>query len=307
MTKENIRLRIAENLGMLASDSVTVREGDVTITGINNRIDDIYRDDVWQLLSNKYPLDFVQQSADIPTYTAVGVVDTPSGTVLTATSAIFDNTMVGAVIENSTDSETATITEYTSSTQVTVDGDISGWAGDTIYVLNNEYIFNGDLVDLKEVYNFKIKYSATDQYYAVGERRNKNDLYVTGAETYVQNAPYWYLTTIDVAGVNKRGIGFVPAPTSYQGKFQIQYIERPRAMSDSDEPEIVTAGVSEVIIYGVTAWGKRLQKLFDEAAVYDGLYREAKANLINNYKPKAKSGAKRMLYGSYVSRVGRSW
>ena len=57
MTFQEIQLAVAENLGILAADESTIEEGKVTLNGIKNAINRIYREKIFQILANKYQQD----------------------------------------------------------------------------------------------------------------------------------------------------------------------------------------------------------------------------------------------------------
>lgn len=300
MTLTEIRVEIARNLNLLVDDETTIRENIVTSTGIDKQVNIIYREELFPPLSEKFPDDFAQETVPFNTYTATGTVDaTSTGTTLVSTTPIFDSTMLGRTVENSTDDETAKITVVTSTTQVTVDTTIGDtWDGDTIYVLGNEYAFGGDTVDLKSVKAVNIKYHSTDTTGIEAKRRDFNDLYQYGNEVFSLSSPYWYKTMIDVGGTPKNAIGILPYPESYLGTMSIRYTERPPTLTASDEPTLAVAGISLLIIWGVTAWGFRLQKKYEDADRYMMLYENAKKNIVKNYRPLSASGPNRVRPGN---------
>jgi hypothetical protein len=314
MTYLNLKKRIAENLGMLSSDDSTIISGTVSSTGIANKINDVYREILFPLLSDKYPADFEQVTYPLSTYTATGTVSaTSTGTTLVATTSIFTNSMEGFQVYNSTDDEYATISTYSSETQVTIDTTIGDtWDGDTIYILGNEYSFGGDATDLKEIITVAIKYKSTDTEWTIADRIEKKDGYYY-PDSFGEADPQFYLTTIDINGVPTQGVGLLPYPTDYDGKLQIMYVEKPPILSaDNDEPSLSIPGLSEVIINGVTAWGKRLQGKFDEAREFEeinrrtgAVYPKGTAGIISSYKPKQRSGCSRLQLADHYLYIRR--
>src|SRR5689334_12416347 len=165
MDRGEMKDRIARNLNQLnGTDESTIINGIITETWIDNEINYIYRNEIAQLLSDKFPNDFTAKTTATHLYTATGTVSASStSTTLVATTSIFTNGMVGFTVQNSTDDETAVITAYTNATTVTLDTTIGDtWDGDTIYVLGNEYSLGGSAATLKEVKNVWIKYLSTD-------------------------------------------------------------------------------------------------------------------------------------------------
>lgn len=299
MNLMTMRLRVAENLRILSQDNQTVLSGSVTATSIDNRINDIYLEEIFPLLSEKFPKDFYQKTYPQSTYTATGTVSSSStGTTLVTTTSVFNNTMEGMYVHNATDDELIKIETYTSATQVTLESTIGDtWDGDTIYVLGNEFTLAGDVLDIKEIISVGIKYAGTETNYRRCEFRSKEELYPVGDESYSSSNPYAYRTTILDNGVMKPAIGFIPSPSTYLGKFEVEYIARPSRLSEYDEPLLNTAGLSEVLINGATEWGFRVLKDWESAASYRALFEGkpgdpnpgGKFGLIRNYRPKSKS------------------
>jgi len=303
MNRETMRLRVAKNINQLSSDGSTFVDGIVTASSVNNQIDDIYREELFPLFSDKFPRDFEQVTYPISTYTATSTVSSSStGTTLVASNGIFDNTMEGFTVYNATDDESTVIETYNSPTTVTVDASIGDdWDGDTIYILGDTYTFGGQAVDLKEIKEVMIKYSPSDTYYTRCLLESQEDLYQIGSESYSKSLPRFSPTTVDVNDTPTPAIKFTPNPDSYEGKFKIRYIEKPPALTDSTEPTLKVAGISKVIINGTTAWALGLQKRWEDANVYQTLYERGKIDLIRNYKPVARSGPSRIRQSNYMS------
>lgn len=308
MTFQEIQLAVAENLGILAADESTIEEGKVTLNGIKNAINRIYREKIFQILANKYQQDFEVTTADINTYTATGNIDgATTGTTLVATTGVFANTDVGYTVQNVTKNETVKIAAFINATTVTVDADISTWsASDEFYVLGNVYYFGGDAVDLKEIIQVGIKYSATDSNYTIAKREQYEHLIQYGNESFSEAVPYFYLTSIKISGALKRAIGVFPHPSSYQGLINIKYVEKPPKMTNNtDEPILGVVGVSEALIDGTTAWGFRISKDFDAAREYQTLFADDLATILRSYRPKSRSGARKLKVARYISSMRR--
>lgn len=283
-----IQKEVFDNLNLLSSlDDTSIREGKVTIAGVKRNINYIIREVLFNKLSDKFPEDFERETYPFPTYTATGVAST-SSTTLTATTSIFDNSMEGFTVENATDNVSAVLKTYTSGKIVTLDeAPATAWSGDTIYVLGNEYTFGGNTTDIKIIKKVWVKYSSTDTDFVEAEFINQGD-----NRSYSKAFPVFYRTTINELDVNnvarpKPAFGILPYPDSYLGKIKIQYIEMPPLLTvDTDTPTLSVPGIGQCVVEGVTAWGLRKQKEFNEADKFDALYEKHLDSIIRNYRPK---------------------
>lgn len=308
MTLETMRLRVAEELTILSDDETTIKEGVVTSNGIDNRLNDIYREELFPLFSDKYPEDFTQNTFPANTYTVSAVVDAAtSGTTLVITTDVMDNSMVGFKLQNGSTLDTVEVTGFTNDSTVTVDAEVDDWIGDTIYVLGNEYSFGGSTVDLKEVIQFNVKYKSSDANYLVAQPRNYRDVVSHGGERFSTMSPMWYRTTIKVEGIPVPGFGILPYPTDYTGTYQFSYTQRPEPLEEDQEPLINTAGISECMIYGCLVWGHRLMGRTQESAICKGLYEEAKRNIVAHYKPRNRAGAPKVRQSEIMTGMGRRY
>jgi hypothetical protein len=308
MTREDIRIEIARNINQLADDESTFINGIVTSTSVNTKIGNVYFQEIFPLLSDKFPTEFRQETYRFSTYTATATVAGAStGTTLVVTTAIFTNDMEGFYVENVTDDTKVKIVTYINSTNVTVDSTIGDdWDGDTVYVLGNEYTFGGDTTDMKEIIGIKVKYSSSDTTYRVCEKRRFEGVQVVGNETYSKTAPIWYPTMVDVSGVPYRGFGILPFPDSYAGKIVATYVERPPALDDdSDIPLLDITGVSQLLVDSVTSWALRIKKEFGEADRHQMDYEKNLKRLVMSFKPMSRGGASRVRHSGYMSAIGR--
>lgn len=298
MDYSTIKLRVAENIGSLDTDGSTIIDGKVTQTGIKNKINDLHREELAPLFSDKFTHNYKRTTYPFNTNIGTGTVDaTSTSTTLVATTSIFSNHMEGLTVENTTDSETRTLKTYSSGTQFTVDTAIDDdWDGDTIYILGDTYTFGGNTDDLKEVIKVEIKYASTDSKFTDVDQIDMDDL--TNNESFSKASPKFSLTSlVELDGSNNEirrpAVKIFPAPDSYLGKLKITYVEIPRTMTnDTDLPVLAAQGSGEILVNGVTAWAFRLQDKFEEAREYDRLYQMGKRELIMNYKPKTRSGAR---------------
>ena len=311
MTLANMALRVAENIGILASDNATVIDGRVTGAGIRNKLNDIYIEDLFPLFSDKFADDFMRTTYPLPSWTATGTANVSStGTTLITTTNVFVNSMEGFIVQCPTaltgGPTTAKILTYTSATQVILDTTIADyWDGQIIYVLGNEFTLTGDIADIKEIKRVQMKYYSTDRYYKPLERVDYTQSVEYGNELVTRSHPQWYITTINVNSVPTRAFGILPFPVDYQGKIQVMYIERPPRLSPGDEPVLNVPGMSEVLVNGVPAWALRLMTVFDAADRFAQEYMAGKAALISNYKPKNRSNPNVIRNSSYVDMISR--
>jgi hypothetical protein len=312
MTRAQIKRAIAENLEQLDSDMTTIIDGKVTATGIENRINYVYREELFPLFSDKFSIDFEQRTNPLNTYTTTGTVSASStGTTLVAGSNIFSQNMVGFRVYNVIDEEFATITAYTSATTVTVNVTLGDtWDGDTIYVLGNEFTYGTALSDLKEIKRVEIKYASTDTEWI--EMQEIDQSLAQNVRSTVN--PGYYRTSLLVGDELVAAIGIDPYPQYYNGLLKITYIKRPKELSsDSDSPVLNVPGISQVIIDGVTAWGKGLKGEWDDADRYRAQYEGnpnsrttgGKVGLIRNYKPKTRGQNKTVRSSAMTNAIRR--
>lgn len=301
--------RIADNLSMLSSDGSTILTNSrVTKAQIQNKINDIYREELFPRLSDKFPDDFKQGTYPYPTYTSMGTASASSTSYsLIATSNVFSNSMEGFTVQNITNGTTAKIVTYVSATQVTLDTQINDtWDGATFYVLGNEFTFGGDTTDIKEIKAIYIKYYNTDKYFVKCPRIDYEQAIEYGSESFDRYSPKYYLTTINVNGTPTQAFGVLPFPLDYQGSIKLTYIQRPPALSaDTDSPLISTPGISEVIINGVSAWGYYQMTKFGAGDRYQSLYQTGITSLIQNYKPKVRSNPTSLRTSFYSDALTR--
>jgi len=317
MTLNEMAIAVAENLNILAADHTTIVSNQIDLTSIYNKINRLYREEIFPLISDKFPNDFIQKMYPQDTYTAQGVIDASyTSSTLVTTTSIFDNTMETFQYEITDPVSGSVIMKgrlktYVSPTEFIVNDILpTGYSSYVLFILGNEFSFGGDVSDLKEVLSASIKFNAQDIFRKC-EYREKRDVISYGAEWTVGMKPVWYITTIRQAGVNAPSIGFLPFPTSHDGQWQIEYIARPPFMSANDEPRLNIQGVSEVLINGATAWGFRIFRMFQEATVFEGMYvgtpgdkmPAGKAGLVKNYKPKTRQGSTKIRLGSYYQGI----
>jgi hypothetical protein len=296
MTFENIKKRIASNIGYVDSAGAILASKDVTETEIGNWVNDRYLDDLFPLLSSQYPEDY-RQKGKLNFYKATGTVDAAStSTTLVTTGNVFNNGMVGDHVYNSTDEEIAEITAYTSATTVTLDTTIADdWDGDTIYVLGHEFGLGGNATDARSILKVAVKYDTDDDYYRTCRRMDENNVYREGSETYSEIDPVWYTTTVDIAGVPTTAIGILPESTeNVANGIQLEYTEIPAALSATTDVPRLPNGSHSVLVTGGTADALRKLMRLDEADRFEQKYQGAKLDLITTYALTRASGVPRV-------------
>lgn len=309
MTLGEMRIEVARNLGLLSSDETTIIEDSrVTAQGITNKINQIYIDNIAQVLMNKYTHDFENESGQLPTYSESYSILSVTGTTLVSATDAFSQYDVGCQIQNPTDSNFVTIASYTSSTTVMLkEAPATNWVGNTVYTLNNYFPFDGDLVDVKEVVEIKVKYSPTASSYEFPEIITDENRKGLDNSDWSTSAPKWYYTNIQSDdGSSKRALAILPRPTNYNGILEIRYTARPPKMGlASDIPKLEVIGISETLILGATSWGLRLLGEKEESREYKNDYLEALSISLNSYRPKSKSGPFKVGLSSFYNRIQR--
>lgn len=299
---------------MLASNGTTINDGKVTSLGIKNAINDVYLEVLFPRISQKFPKDFEQFTYPINTNIGTATVSASStNTTIITTTNVFSNSMEGFQLYNVTDDEYTTIVTYTAANEVVVEDDLDDtWDGDTIYILGNEFTFGNETTDIKEVSGVYIKYKSTDADFL--EVTRTDDKMARFQQKYYNTAtPNFYYTSVDISSVTYPAVGILPFPTNYNGKIMFSYIEKPASLSvDADVPALKATGLHQVIINGVTAWGKRIQGKYDEATQYEELDPRTREvlpkgtlGMIASYRPITRSGARTLKLSPFIASQGR--
>lgn len=300
-----IKKRVGSNIGYvdLSGDILTTK--DITETDIGNWVNDRYLDDLFGELSTQYPEDYeIEAKANF--YKVTGTVDaTAADTTLVATTAIFNNGMVGDRVYNSTDEESAVITAYTSTTEVTIDTDVdTDWVGDTIYVLGHEFAIGGDATDLRGIRYVGVKYDADDELYKTCTQGDQNFLLKSGSEEYSTASPWFYVTTSKVSTVMTTTLGILPEPTeNVSNGILIKYTQLPPALSENADVPRIPLGSHSLLVLGGTADALRKIFKYDQADAYEGRYQLGKQNLIASYALTRQAQTPRMRASSNLRRM----
>lgn len=283
-------------------------EGKITEDKAEAYMNFLWKDDLFPLLSDKYPRDFERATEPFDLWTATGAVHaSSSGTTLVATTSIFTNDMINREVINADSGEKIKIVDFTSATVVTLEEAPSeSWSGDTICVLGNEFAISkspSEATDVKEILDVFVQYTPTD-IFRPAENRAEYHLIRHGNENYPSTHPYWYDKNLKVDDVIYKGVGVIPYPTGYQGKAYVVYSEKPVDITDSTSPLLHAAGVGLVLVNGVTSWAMGV-KGEDQAEIdrYKKLYDDGKQALLYNYKPKNRRRPARSRAGSYMRAI----
>jgi hypothetical protein len=292
MTLNNIRKAIFRNLGQLSSDNETIIEGLVTKGGVDDEINNYYREIIAQELMARNGQDFTVEARN-PTFResfTVASVDVDNKFV-TSTTSIFGVADVGSKIQNPTNGNSYTITQINSGNQVTIsETPISDWVGDTAYILNNILVLTGDMADFKEILKVQIKYNSTDSSYRLAKKETPTNFEDYTDQDYGTDnfwgTPIYTVSTIKVNDKMQRCLKYYPRSTNYNGEIKILYTQLPAPLvQDSDEPSLSIIGASQLIINAVTAWGFRLQNDPQKAQAFEELFRVGLQQTVANYKP----------------------
>jgi hypothetical protein len=292
LTFLQIQKRVGKNIKRFDDTSGwKASPADVSQNDVKELINETYLEDLAPLFINKYPQDF-RTIARADSWIATGTVDAAStSTTLVTTTAIFTNSMVGLYVYNSDLTTSAKITDFTSSTTVTVDITIGNtWDGDTIWVLGQEFSFGGDASDIYQLESIGIKYSSAATYYKKATIINKPALFREGWEIGGETSPFAYLTTLNIGDVLTSGVGISPQFTAKISEaIEISALVRPPALSaDGDIPRLP---VASALIAGATARAFANKHDFDKAAYWEKLYAKKTLESVARYIPmKAKYG-----------------
>lgn len=286
-TLAQMRVEVAENVGLDDGAGGILIGRKVTSTIIDKYLNRRYYEAI-TLMAEKYPADH-ERVSEAPLYKTSGTISTVSNTTLTATSTIFNNSMVGDTIYNFTQGTTMTISAYTSTSVVTVSSDLedASWAStDTIYVIGHEFTFGGDADDVRYPIAVRVKYNSTDTTWTECEERMSSAVFKTGAETYSQNNPIWYRTNASVSGVVTYAVGVLPENdtvfTSING-LQVTYIQMPAKLSNDTDVPNLPLGSQHILISGATIDTLRKLRRNSEIAEYKEEWMLGKAQMVGNY------------------------
>jgi hypothetical protein len=293
MTLKEIRKSIARNLGMLSSDNETIIEGNITPAGITDEINRVYIEVISQALLSQNSDDFTVEARQ-NTFRASFVVSniSPTTKILTANSSVFGSADIGAKIQNPTDGNYYTILTYISATQVILEETPANtnWIGDTVYILGNIILMDGDLETAKEILKVQVKYTNVSTTWLTAEKEtvnNFNDINnVVNANNGVTLKPKFVVSTIEDGEVMKRCIRIYPNFTNYDGSLKILYTKLPdRLGSEDSQPALNIIGISDTIINAVSAWGNIILNDLNKSQIYEAKFVTNLDTILKNYKP----------------------
>ena len=292
MTLKEIRKSIARNLGMLSSDNDTIIEGNITKAGIDDEINRVYIEVISQALLSQNSDDFSVEARN-STFRASFVVSDINTTtkILTANSSVFGNADIGAKIQNSTDGNYYTIAMYISGTQVILEETPANtnWIGDTVYILGNIILMDGDLETAKEILKVQVKYNSNDQTWLTAKKETVNNFNDTNnivGNNQLASTPSFTVSTIEDGEVMKRCIRLFPDFTNYNGELKILYTKLPDKLgTDDSEPALKIIGISDTIINAVSAWGNIILNDLNKGQIYEAKYTTNLDKILKDYKP----------------------
>ena len=193
------------------------------------------------------------------------------------------------------------ILQYISNTSVIIDQTVqSAWTGSTAFILGNEFEFNGDATNCKEIISLFYQYQP-NSIPIQATLRQKTDMAYIKVLGFSQGGPVWYRTTHLVNGQSVRAVGIAPIPTDYRGTIIMNYTRRPsQLINDSDAPQLEVSGISSVLINGATAWGLRILGRTEEAKDYE------EGTMLSNVRTRNPLGLKEMLKNFVPINRGRA-
>ena len=285
MTFENIKKRIASNIGYVDSDGAISTGKDITETDIGNWVNNRYLDDLVASLLTQYPEDY-EKVAKGNFYKATGTIATISDTTLTSDDLTFYCGMVGDRLYNSTQENYVKIDSYTDTDEVELASEQDEWeVGDTIYVLGHEFALgSSDIADLRNIREIGVKYDSDSAYYTIAKYKDQNALMRSGSETFSETYPVWYMTTASVDDVPTTTVGIFPEPsTAVTNGLRIRYTEIPDELDDDDDVPRLPLGSHSALITGATADAFSKLLMRDLAEKWEGKYQLDKQNAIADY------------------------
>lgn len=284
----DLKKRAGAILNLLDSSSAFLTGRDITEAQLGNWINDAYIEDVFSMLSAQYPM-YYERQAYVANYTTTGVVDAAStGSTLVATTNLFNNSMIGLYVENTTDNTTTQITDYTNATTVTVSDTIGDtWDGDSIRVINSTYTLSGNASDFYMLEEVTMRATTTSQYIRAIQRFEKDlfqNLYSAGSEPYNTQSPVYYLTKVQTTTGPINAFTLLPLLKNGDDKcVYIKYIEKPALLSaDSDEP-FLPLGHHEFIYWKAVANGMVMRGDINGSMAAQQKFEQGKRNLVAQF------------------------
>jgi len=266
---------------------------------------DTYRNDIFPLFAPHNPSDF-RRVGYADNWVANGTVSASStASTLVATTAIFNASMVGLTVNNSTDSVSAVITAFTSTTTVTVDVVIGDtWDGNSIFVLGKEFSFGGDGNDIWMIETVAAKYSDTATYKTVFSKGLKHDIYQQGNESGSDGYPVFYTTNLTVNGIDVLGIGIEPRfKSKISQAFEINYIQLPAAMTDASTLRIPHLDLA--LIDAMVSRGYDLKQDSKRAQMWWDRYEKKRMDAFIRYAPNSFNPTMGTALPRHISAIAR--
>ena len=290
MTFENLKKAVGKNIKYYSDADGWKTDRDVTEADIGEALNLVYRDELAPLFINKNPQDF-RVISTVNSWIATGTASAGlTGSTVTTTSNIFQNSMEGLWLYNLTQDEKSKIVTYNSASSVTVeDDDVADWSNDTLYVLGQEFSFGGDATDTYQLESISIKYTDESTYYKRMAIADKNELLRGGWEKGNSVYPFAYLTTLNVGGILTSGFGIMPQFENKVTKaIEVSRLVKPAIMTDALSPRLP---VDNALIAGATKKAFEMKQEYDKSAYWEAQYQMLTRQSVARYSPvKVKFG-----------------
>ena len=286
----DLKKRAGAILNVLDSSGAFLTGRDITEAQLGNWINDAYIEDVFSTLSAQYPM-YYEREAYVANFTTTGVAAAAStASTLVATTNLFNNSMIGLYVENTTDNSSLQITDYTNPTTVTLNGTIGDtWDGDSIRVINATYTLSGNATDFYMLEEVTVRATTTSNYIRATQRFEKDlfsNLYTNSGNTepYNQYAPTYFITKVVTTTGPVSAFTLLPLLKVGDTKcVYIKYIEKPSLLSiDADEP-FLPLGHHEFIYWKAVANGMMMRGDGNGSMLAQQKFEQGKRNLIGQF------------------------
>lgn len=293
MTFTNLKLQVANDIGYTDSAGAILTGKDITETDIGKWINNRYLYDIFPALSAQYPEDFVMESVS-PNWSRNSTILTNDENVLVDVDSQFLSGDIGNYVYNVTEGEWALIKGYTNTSTVTLEHEMGWTAGDVIKVVERQYALGGDAIDSNNILSVFVKYNSTGDYVQCSQR-DFNDLSASDEATYNQTKPYFYLTTMEVSGVQISAIGIVQKPYEpVDDAIKIRYVQTPTEMSAAGDKPKLPYAFHKLLIMGATIDCYKRLGMIAEARALENDYQAMKMMEISTYPLTRSSGPSRV-------------
>ena len=308
LTFDQLKKMVGKNLKRYSdTNGWSMSNADVTEADIGELINLTYQDELVPLYVNKFPQNF-RKTVRANSWIATGTANAGlTGSILTTTSSIFQNSMVGLYAYNDTDKSKSKIIAYTSGTSVTLQAsNIASWSSDAISILGQEFSLGGDASNTYTVESVSIKYNTTDTYYRKLTFVEKPRIFERGYEVGYQSSPLGYLTSLNIGGVLTSGIGILPGfQKKITAAIEADVLITPAKLTLSGD--IPRLPVDNALVAGATKKGFEMKHDFDKANYWQTQYEILTRRSVSRYTPmkiKPQGGVRpsSRVYGFFTRR-----